>query len=195
MTKQQIWGATVFGLVLAMTGCGSSTNGGSAGSGGSGGSAGSGGGTGSGSCQIICNYGCDLFGVDPASATCASDCMTENLDGCVPETTAVVACAGQAQGGDCNVDPTSSCQSEADAFTACDSGSGGRAGAQCTRICDSNCSGILDPGPTCLQECAASGYDMEPCENEVNALYDCLEGAGCDPNACSTELDAWDNCG
>jgi hypothetical protein len=36
---------------------------------------------------------------------------------------------------------------------------------------------------------------MEPCEAEVNALYDCLEGDGCDPNACSTEFDAWENCG
>ena len=188
MTRQQILGTTVFGLVLAMTGCGSSTNGGSGGTGGSGG------GTGSGSCQIICNYDCDLFGVDPDSATCASDCAAEDLTGCVSETTAVVACAEQAQGGDCSVDPTSACQSEAAAFTACDSGSGGP-GAQCTRICDSNCDGILDPGPTCLQECAASGYDMEPCENEVDALYDCLEGAACDPNACLTEIDAWDNCG
>jgi hypothetical protein len=194
MTRLHILCAVVFGSMLAIAGCGE-TNGGSAGSGGSGGSAGSGGGMATGSCQIICNADCELFGPDPASATCASDCMAENLDGCVPETTALVACADQAQGGDCNIDPTDSCQSEVDAFNACDSGSGGTAGAQCTRICNSECSGILEPGPACLQECATDGYDMEPCENEVNALYDCLEGANCDDTACMTEIDDWQNCG
>jgi|GEM_PF-2090806 len=47
----------------------------------------------------------------------------------------------------------------------------------------------LDSGPACPQDCAASGYDMEPCEDEANAVYDCLDGAGCDPNACSTDID------
>lgn len=72
---------------------------------------------------------------------------------------------------------------------------GGTAGAQCTRICNSNCAGILTPGPACLGECATNGYDMEPCENEVNALYNCLEGNSCDLNACDAEGEAWDNCG
>jgi hypothetical protein len=189
MTKLQILCALVFGSMLGVTGCGE-TNGGSGGSGGSGGV------SPTGSCQAICNADCELFGPDPASATCASDCRAEGLDvGCLAETTAVVACAGQAQGGNCTIDPTSSCQAEANAFNACDVGRGGTADAQCTRICNSNCNGILDPGPTCFQECAADGYDMEPCENEVNALYDCLEGANCDDTACTAEIDDWQNCG
>ena len=73
-----------------------------------------------GSCQTICDSVCQLFvRVDPDSPTCLSDCMTEDLDGCVPETTALVECAEQAQGGDCDIDPTDSCQAELDAWGAC----------------------------------------------------------------------------
>ena len=120
MKKRQFLWAIVFGSMLAITGCGDDKNGGSGGSGGSAGSGGSGGGTANGSCQTICDGVCQIFDdADPDSATCLSDCMTADLDGCVPETTALVACAEQAQGGDCNIDPTNSCQAELDAWLAC----------------------------------------------------------------------------
>jgi len=78
ITKQQILGAALLGVVLRMTGRGSSTNGDSAGSGGSGG------GTGSGSSRTICHYDRDRVGVDPGGATCDSDCTAESLLGFRP---------------------------------------------------------------------------------------------------------------
>ena len=45
----------------------------------------------------------------------------EGLDvGCLAETTAVVDVTADFQGGNCTIDPTSSCQAEANAFNACD---------------------------------------------------------------------------
>ncbi len=76
----------------------------------------------SGSCEILCDtvYDCVIFdGVEPNSPTCASDCLAEDRDGCVPQTTALVACVEQATGGDCDVDPRSACQSQIDAYLAC----------------------------------------------------------------------------
>ena len=129
MKKRQILWAIVFGSMLAITGCGddASSNGGSAGSGGSGGTGGTGGTGGSGgdmatgSCQVICDSPCQLFnGVDPDTPTCLADCMAEDWDGCVPETTALVECAEAAQGGNCDINPEPSCGAELDAWQACE---------------------------------------------------------------------------
>lgn len=121
MKKRQILWAIVFGSMLAITGCGGDAGSGDGGSGGTGGSGGSGGNMATGSCELICDSPCQLFArVDPDSVTCVADCMAEERDGCVPETTALLNCADQAQGGDCNVDPNPSCQTELQAWQACE---------------------------------------------------------------------------
>ncbi|MBW2550897.1 MAG: hypothetical protein JRE73_09020 [Deltaproteobacteria bacterium] len=102
MKKRQILWAIVFGSMLAITGCGD------------------GGSTAKGSCETICDSPCQLFGlVDPASPTCLSDCTDVGYDSCVPETTALVACAEGVQGGDCTIDPNIPCEAEGDAWSAC----------------------------------------------------------------------------
>ena len=199
MTKLRFLFAVVFGSMLAITGCGETTSG----SAGSGGSGGTGGGMATGSCQTICNADCELFGPDPASATCASDCLAEDLDGCVPETTALVACADQAQGGNCNVDPTDSCQSQVAAFNACDSGSGGTAG-DCpngTYLCSAaaTCFETIygAPGtqasPTCVAD-VCSFFGTNDCVSQLAAEQACAAQDSCSIASCQAESDAADAC-
>lgn len=112
MKKQQILWSIILGSMLATAGCGDSSTPGGAG--------GTGGDTAKGSCETICDSPCRIFErVDPASPTCLSDCTDVGYDSCEPETRALVACAEQAQAGNCNVDPNPACSAQADAWSSC----------------------------------------------------------------------------